>query len=94
MGWTCKPNATDAEPSEAVAFHPRAMARQQTRGGGGANGSPRAAHDPGSRRHATRSGSGANEPRQHERKDARGFVSRQGGDQTQRTDKPEQEDES
>jgi hypothetical protein len=46
---------------------------------------PREAHDPGSTRYGTRSGSGSNEPKHNERKEERGFVSRQGGDQT-RTD--------
>ena len=43
---------------------------------------PREANDPGSTRHGTRSGSGSNEPKHGERKEERGFVSRQGGDQT------------
>lgn len=33
-------------------------------------------------RHATRSGSGANEPKDSERKQEAGWISRQGGDQT------------
>lgn len=44
----------------------------------------RAANDPGSTRHGTTSGSGANEPKHSERKEERGWVSRQGGDQTRR----------
>jgi hypothetical protein len=43
---------------------------------------PREAGDPGSRRHATNAGSGANEPKREERKEQRRWVSRQGGDQT------------
>ena len=43
---------------------------------------PREASDPGSKRHATNSGSGANEPKRGERKEQDGWVSRQGGDQT------------
>jgi len=33
-------------------------------------------------RHGTNSGSGSNEPKHNEKKEERGFVSRQGGDQT------------
>jgi hypothetical protein len=40
-------------------------------------------------RYGKNSGSGANEPKHNERKDARGFVSRQGGDQTG-TQRPEE----
>jgi hypothetical protein len=43
---------------------------------------PREAHDPGSTRHGTNAGSGANQPKRHERKEQAGFESRQGGDQT------------
>lgn len=43
---------------------------------------PREANDPGSTRQGTTSGSGSNEPRHSERKEERGWVSRQGGDQT------------
>jgi hypothetical protein len=43
----------------------------------------REAHDPGSTRFGTTSGSGANEPKHNERKEKSGrFVSHQGGDQT------------
>lgn len=43
---------------------------------------PRAANDPGSTRHGTTSGSGSNEPKHGEKKEERGWVPRQGGDQT------------
>ena len=44
---------------------------------------PREADDPGSTRHGTNSGTGANEPKHRERKETSGrCVSRQGGDQT------------
>jgi hypothetical protein len=43
---------------------------------------PREANDPGSTRYGTNSGSGSNEPKKNERKEERGFRSRQGGDQT------------
>jgi hypothetical protein len=46
--------------------------------------SRRAANDSSDTRHETRSGSGANEPKHSERKEERGWVSRQGGDQTRR----------
>lgn len=36
----------------------------------------------GSARHGTNSGSGSNEPKGHERKEQKGFVPRQGGDET------------
>ena len=49
---------------------------------------PREAGDPSSTRHGTNAGSGANEPKHRERKEAAGrCVSRQGGDQT-REDQP------
>lgn len=44
---------------------------------------PREANDPGSTRYGTNSGSGSNQPKDDERKEADGeFESRQGGDQT------------
>lgn len=53
---------------------------------GGADRSPsgpREANDPGSTRHGTNSGSGANQPKQNERKEEAGRSRpRQGGDQT------------
>jgi hypothetical protein len=48
----------------------------------------REANDPGSKRFGTTSGSGSNEPKHNERKEERGFVSRQGGDQTRKDDTP------
>jgi hypothetical protein len=46
---------------------------------------PREASDPGSTRHGTNAGSGANEPKHRERKEQAGrCISRQGGDQTRR----------
>ena len=53
-------------------------------GGRGRDGNPtgpRDANDPGSTRYGHASGSGRNEPKDHERKEAAGFPSRQGGDQ-------------
>ena len=44
----------------------------------------RAGDASGSTRHGTTSGSGSNEPKHSERKEERGWVSRQGGDQTRR----------
>ena len=43
---------------------------------------PREANDPGSTRYGTNTGSGANQPKRHERKESAGFEPRQGGDQT------------
>ena len=48
---------------------------------------PREANDPGSTRHGTNSGTGANQPKHRERKETAGrCVSRQGGDQTRHPD--------
>lgn len=59
--------------------------RAPEQGQGGPNGNPtgpRDANDPGSTRYGQVSGSGRNEPKDHERKEQAGFRSRQGGDQT------------
>ena len=44
-------------------------------------------------RYGHHSGSGSNEPKHGERKEERGFVSRQGGDQTRRAPKSQEEDD-
>lgn len=57
--------------------------QEQGRGGPGGNPTgPRDANDPGSTRYGQVSGSGRNEPKDHERKELAGFRSRQGGDQS------------
>ncbi|HET9521672.1 MAG TPA: hypothetical protein VFO73_11545 [Candidatus Limnocylindrales bacterium] len=70
------------------------MARQRAderRGPDRSPSGPREANDPGSTRYGTNAGSGSNEPKHNERKEERGFVSRQGRDQTRPggTDQPE-----
>jgi hypothetical protein len=45
-------------------------------------------------RHATVSGSGANEPKHNERKETAGWTSRQGGDQTRGVDRERERDAS
>ena len=64
------------------------MATSQTpdRGPDRSPSGPREAKDPGSTRYGTNSGSGANEPKRDERKEERGFKSRQGGEQTGQTE--------
>jgi hypothetical protein len=51
------------------------------------------AKDRDSRRHATRARTGSNEPKHGERKEQRGFVPRQGGDQTRGASKAQKEEE-
>ncbi len=56
---------------------------RESRGSDRSPSGPREANDPGSTRHGTNSGSGANEPKHTERKEEAGrSAPRQGGDQT------------
>lgn len=74
---------TDGDPIGSPTT-PRSGQGTEQRGGGRAGNptGPRDANDAGSTRYGHVSGSGRNEPADHERKEEAGFPSRQGGDQT------------
>jgi hypothetical protein len=55
---------------------------------------PRGRRDGQPTRHATVSGSGANEPKHNERKETAGWLTRQGGDRTRGADRGRERDTS